>query len=191
MKVVLIQQRVRFDRPSDNLAALKAALEHEKVGKCDLAVFPRLALSGRLSLSVLSRPNIDLQYDKVWADFLAISTQHPQLAIASSSFHFSKNLPPFEQCFVVQNGQLIYNQTVSPENSNGPLILAAPLKLGQTSLRVLVAPVPPLPQDHLPTDVLITLGDQKFSGQPLVVPNLKTKGPWRLNVSQVGLSGND
>lgn len=101
MKVAVIQARVKSDRPADNLEFIKHALHHNDHAQVKLALLPPLAISGRLGPEALARPGLKAQYDKAWQDFLAVSREFPQQAVATTWLNMESGQ---EETRAVKNG---------------------------------------------------------------------------------------
>ena len=180
MKITLVQGRVQSDRPANNLENIKAALKREDIGRSHLVVFPSLILSGRLTANVLNRPGIDVQYNKVWNDFLTLSKEHPAVALASSHLTWpGSGAAPVEEYFVIQAGRVLVK---SASGQNPPTCQVAGQKLALCSGNT--------PDDSIDADVLISLGDHQYQGVPFYPPKLIShKKAWRINVGAIGGEG--
>jgi len=191
MKIALVQMRVRPDRPAENLEQVKTVLKRPELKGVDLVVFPALITSGRLGPAALARPGLDVQYNKVFQDFLAISAQYPQTALASSLMSFdeenlapSESGEPFELAFIAQAGQARF-QMMQLEDEPGEGFRLA----GQT-VSVFPSWYNPIFDEDVQADVVISLRSILFEGRPYFpAQDLDPARAWRLNVSVVGGEG--
>lgn len=181
MKIALIQGRVVGDRPADNLEHIKAALKRPEMKAVDLAALPPLALCGPLGPAALTRPGLDIQLNKVFSDFLEISAAHPRLALVSSTLAFDPDGRPFERPFMVKSGRAL-----APEHPGGggePAVFS----LGGRKIAASSAEPPAEAADKV--DLLITLRDHIFRGEPFQPPAARPARAWRVNVGSVGGRG--
>lgn len=191
MKIVLVQARVRRDRPGENLENIKTVLKRPELAKADLVVFPSLALSGRLGPEALARPGLDVQYHKVFKDFLEISAQYPQMSLASSVLSFGVDDPagpetggPVEAAFIAKAGEAVVRPPKAGAESEPGFQVA--------DRKVAIYPswYVPGPEKGLEAEVQISLRNQLYQGRPyLPLKELEPARSWRLNVSAVGGEG--
>ncbi len=182
MKIVLVQGRVRGDRPGDNLENIKNTLKRKEVEGAALVVFPALVLSGRLGPVAKARPGLEIQYDKVLADFLSLSAGSPDTALATTHFDFSDVQSGREEVLVALGGRLVYRQSLQSD--------AKPLEFKLKDRNLAFWPgqaeAPPAPAE---AEIYISFRNQQFEGQPYFPPEGKAGGSWRINVSAVGGEG--
>lgn len=191
MKIALVQTRVRRDRPAENLDQVKTVLKRPELKDVDLVVFPALITSGRLGPAALDRPGLDIQYNKVFQDFLAISAQHPQTALASSVLSFnaddlshSDSGEPFELTFIAQAGQAHFQMMQLEDEPEEGFRLA-----GQT-VSIFPSWYNPVFDEDVQADVVVSLRSLIFVGRPYFpAQELEPARAWRLNVSAVGGEG--
>ncbi len=187
MKIALIQSRIYRDRPADNLELIRAALKGEAVQKAGLAVFPALALSGRLGPAARRRPAVKAQYDKIWEDFLEISRSRPDMILASTRLVFTDDAyseaAPVETAFAVKGGQIIY-ETSAAEDAPEKKLVAEGLKI-----RFAPGPDPAPPEAARGVQILATFREQLFQGGSYRPQSPGPGSAWRLNVSAVGGDG--
>ena len=178
MKIALIQGRTACDRPAENLEHITGVLKGKDLNGAALVIFPALALSGRLGPEALARPGLDIQYRKVWDDFLALTVKHPETVFAASALMFDGPEGPAEKAFLAQAGQAVFGE------GGGP----ATRKVG--GLNASVWPGGRTPEGlAAESDLVITLNDQLFQGRPYFPPEGKPANGYRLNVSTVGGQG--
>jgi len=190
MKIALVQARVRRDRPSENLENIKTVLKQPELAGADLVIFPALVLSGRLGPAALARPGLDVQYDKVFKDFLEISAQYPQKTLASSLLSFdsasakSENSGPTEAVFIAKAGSAELQPPPAPGEPESGFQVAGGLVAIYPSWYV------PGPEKGAEAEVLVSLRNQPYQGQPYFPPQETSAArSWRLNVSAVGGDG--
>ncbi|MDR1044829.1 MAG: NAD(+) synthase [Candidatus Adiutrix sp.] len=177
MRVALIQSRVVGDCPAENLESLKAALKRQETEGVELAVFPALALSGRLGPTALARPGLEVQYQKVWGDFLEISKTYPKLTLASSALFFEAGGAAREEAFAVRDGRRLDKAAVS-----GRLFSDFGLELLLRTKDLALAA-------ETRADVIISLGSHFYQGVAYQPPFPGPAQAWRMNVSAVGGEG--
>ncbi len=183
MRIALVQGRVKSDRPAENLEYVKAVLKSRDVAEADLVVFPALILSGRLGPTARSRPGLAGQQKKVWAEFLEISAQHPRAALASSALDFRSDGTVGERVFAVREGRELFSRAA------GELEGATQWELAGRRLSLWTGDETQPPRAAGPVDILITLRDHLFQGEPYTPPFPGPAEAWRLNVSAVGGQG--
>ena len=181
MKMALIQGRLGIDRPAENLEHIKTALQRPEMENVALAVLPSLALSGPLGPAALARPGLDIQLKKVFSDFLEISAKHPHLALASSAITFNANGRPYEEPFMVRNGRAL-----TPEHLGGGQ--GVPV-FSLDGLKAVVTAAEPPAGTADKVDLLVTLHNHIFRGEPFLPPAAVSAKAWRVNVSPVGGCG--
>ena len=181
MKIALIQGRIGSDRPAENLEHLKTAVSRPEMEGVALAALPSLALSGPLGPTALARPGLEAQLKKVFADFLELSAKKPRLTLASSAIVFNPNGRPYEEPFMVRGGQLLPFECVGGGHGL-PVFNLDGLKVALTS-----AEPPAETADKV--DLLVTLHNHIFRGEPFRPPTAAPAKAWRLNASSVGGSG--
>lgn len=180
MKIALVQSRVVSDRPSENLENWKIALKRPEMDGVDLVVLPSLCLSGILGPVARSRPGLDIQYQKVFQDFLALSVQFPKLAIASSALTFGSYGQIREEAFMAGNGQVQFMW----QGEQARAVEVAGQWVG------LSPGVEGFPQQIVSqAKVLITLQNVVYQGEPCYPPPTEVGEAWRINVSAIGGHG--
>jgi len=178
MKIALIQGRLNSDRPAESLERLTQALNSKEAQGAELTVFPALSLSGRLGPAALARPGLDLQYRKVWDDFLALSKKYPETTIASSVLAFGGPEAPVEKSFLVRAGEAVFGPAGGPAMGSVGGLKTAVWPGGRTPAG-----------READSDLVITLNDQLFEGQPYYPPQIGPAPGFRINVSNVGGQG--
>ena len=181
MKIALVQGRVRSDRPSDNLENIKIALNREELKDVQLVVFPAQSLMGRLGPRAMKRPGLEVQFKKVWEDFLALSAAQPKAALASSFLNIIDGRP-VEEAFVVKGGQVLAR---GRGDDGGPLVCELDgqvIALHPSDLKTRDA-------DADEADLLISLKNEMFQGEAYFPPSFAGGRAWRINVSTVGGEG--
>ncbi len=180
MKIALVQGRVHRDRPADNLEHVKTFLDRPEMAGVDLVVFPALILSGRLGPEALGRPGLDVQYTKVFKDFLEISASRPDPALALSALVWPpEGGPAREEVLAVRGGR------VFPARPRAGCMFEL---AGRT---VALGPGPDgwLPEEVEAADVLVSFQDAPYRGTPYAPPSPGPARAWRLNVGAVGAQG--
>ena len=188
MKIALVQMPLRADAPTENIASIKNTLKHIKDYRHQIVVFPRLCLSGHLSIETLERPGLGAQYKKVWDDFLKFSKEYPELYLASSQLNFEDNeLYGCEEAFIIKDGAVFFCQQRIINSCSYPPSSWPVLEFAGQKIRLLVEDDYLLPGAANEVDILITLKNRPFSGEAFL-PHLgaEPKGYWQLFVSQVG-----
>lgn len=191
MKIALVQMRVSRDRPTDNLENVKKVLKRPELQDADLVVFPALVMSGRLGPAALARPGLELQYNKVFKDFLEISAQHSRTALASSLLSFDADDPagpeasePFELAFIARGGEA---------NFQVPQLEDEPEEGFQVAGQVVsIHPSWDTPDyiEDSGADVVVSLRSHFYEGRPYFpAQEIEAARAWRLNVSAVGGEG--
>ncbi|MDR2945433.1 MAG: NAD(+) synthase [Candidatus Adiutrix sp.] len=181
MKIALIQGRIGADRPADNLEHIKSSLKRPETAAASLVALPPLALSGPLGPVALTRPGLDIQLAKVFSDFLELSAQHPDTALVSTKISFNPNGRPLEEPFMVKAGR-----GLSPEYLGRGLGIPLFEVDGQ---KVAVTAAEPPAEAAEQVDVLITLRNHIFRGEPFQPPAAAPARAWRVNVGAIGGCG--
>lgn len=189
MKIALIQGSLSPDRPTDNLEHLKTALGRPEMESVALVVLPPLALTGPLGPTGLTRPGLAAQLKKVLADFLEISSHHQALTIVTSAYVFEGDKAAVEKSLVVKAGQIFTPQDFYGGSGCGESACPGPAlyKLGALEVAVTSAPVPVGLADRV--DLLISLHNHIFQGEPFRPAPASPAKAWRINVSTVGGQG--
>lgn len=180
MKIALVQNRVLSDRPTENLESWKIALKRPEMAGIDLVVLPALCLCGSLGPVARARPGLDIQYQKVFQDFLALSSQFPTLTIASSALTFGSYGQIREEAFLVCNGRADFMATGDKAEAveiAGQWVGLAPGVEGFA------------PAVTAKAEVFITLQNVVYQGEPYYPPTSEVGRGWRLNVSAIGGHG--
>lgn len=181
MKIALVQGRIRSDRPSDNLENIKATLKREELKGVQLAVFPALSLMGGLGPRAMSRPGLEVQLKKVWEDFLAVSAAQPKIALASSFVNVAEGHPA-EEAFLVKGGKVL----ARGRGLAGGLLAC---DFGGQAVALCPSDLEVKDSDADEADVIISLKNSMYQGEPYFPPAYAGGRAWRINVSAVGGEG--
>lgn len=188
MKIALLQSRVYRDRPAENLEFIKTALKSEPMEGVELAVFPRLCLSGRLGKAALARPALAPQYEKIWQSFLELSEAYPGTALTSTRLIFNGDGSVAEEAFAVLGGEILFKGLRPTDDRQAEYWPYFTLK--NLKIRLIPGLKTPPPQAAEGADLAITFRTRHYQGSPFLPPtNPGAAQAWRLTAAAIGGDG--